>query len=242
MLETVEEVFDHQTLMSLYEVIRRGYISKLYGVVSSGKEARIYWGKSNGGEEVAVKIYYTSTSEFKKNIRMYIEGDVRFEGLARGDHRRIIYLWARKEYSNLKRMYEVGVRVPKPIFQYRNILVMEFIGWNGRRAPLLREVELGEDEAMRIFNTLIEYVEKLYNKAKLVHADLSEYNVMVYEGEPVIIDVSQAVHVEHPMATYFLRRDLRNISRYFREEVGLNVPSVEELLSRVVGWESIPTT
>lgn len=225
-------------MIGLYEIMRRGFISKLHGVISSGKEARVYWAKSRSGEELAVKIYFTSTSEFKKSIRMYIEGDVRFEGLARGDHRRLVYVWAKKEYSNLKRMFEVGVRVPKPIHYYKNILVMEFIGEEGCRAPLLKEVKLEEEHALEVFYKILEYVKILYHKAKLVHADLSEYNVMIYNGEPVIIDVSQAVHLDHPMAMYFLRRDLRNLSRYFRGELKLEVPEEEELLRVVLDWNT----
>jgi len=236
LLETVEEVFDTQTVMTIYEIMRKGYMSKLYGVISTGKEARVYWAKNRKGEDVAVKIFLTTTSEFRRSIRMYIDGDPRFKGVS-GDIRKLIYTWARKEYKNLQKMYEVGVRVPKPIYQLRNVLLMEFIGEDGVRAPLLKEVELDLDEALKIFNILKYYVAKLYHVAKLVHADLSEYNVMLYYEEPVLIDVSQAVHVDHPMSGYFLRRDVRNLVRYFKEEVGLNIPSEDEVLEEVLKWK-----
>jgi len=212
--------------------MRRRIIGRMYGVISSGKEARVYWAKSPKGEDLAVKIYLTSTSEFRKSIYQYILGDPRFEYI-RKDTRELIYAWTRKEYKNLKRMYECGVRVPKPIFYMKNILVMEFIGENGVRAPLLKEVSLSDEEYIRIFNKVIEYIKILYRKAKLVHADLSEYNIMIFKGEPVLIDVSQAVLLDHPLAIEFLKRDIRNIVRYFRCELGLQVPSEEEIFKLV---------
>ncbi|RLG73690.1 MAG: serine protein kinase RIO [Thermoprotei archaeon] len=232
--EVVEEVFDTPTLLALYHVIRKGYIDKMFGVVSAGKEARVYWAKNRRGEDVAVKIYLTTTAEFRKSIRQYIIGDPRFESVS-GDLRKLILKWVQKEYKNLKRMYEVGVRVPKPYYAYRNILVMEFIGENGIRAPLLKEVRLTDEEYVEIYEKIVHYIKLMYNKAKLVHADLSEYNIMLYGGEPVIIDVSQAVTLDHPMAMYFLIRDIKNIIRYFRDEVGIETHNLNELLEEITG-------
>jgi len=206
----------------------------MFGVVSAGKEARVYWAKNRRGEDVAVKIYLTTTAEFRKSIRQYIIGDPRFESVS-GDLRKLILKWVQKEYKNLKRMYEVGVRVPKPYYAYRNILVMEFIGENGIRAPLLKEVRLTDEEYVEIYEKIVHYIKLMYNKAKLVHADLSEYNIMLYGGEPVIIDVSQAVTLDHPMAMYFLIRDIKNIIRYFRDEVGIETHNLNELLEEITG-------
>lgn len=206
----------------------------MFGVVSAGKEARVYWAKNRRGEDVAVKIYLTTTAEFRKSIRQYIIGDPRFESVS-GDLRKLILKWVQKEYKNLKRMYEAGVRVPKPYYAYRNILVMEFIGENGIRAPLLKEVRLTDEEYVEIYEKIVHYIKLMYNKAKLVHADLSEYNIMLYGGEPVIIDVSQAVTLDHPMAMYFLIRDIKNIIRYFRDDVGIETHNLNELLEEITG-------
>ena len=206
----------------------------MFGVVSAGKEARVYWAKNRRGEDVAVKIYLTTTAEFRKSIRQYIIGDPRFESVS-GDLRKLILKWVQKEYKNLKRMYEAGIRVPKPYYAYRNILVMEFIGENGIRAPLLKEVRLTDEEYVEIYEKIVYYMKLMYNKAKLVHADLSEYNIMLYDGEPVIIDVSQAVTLDHPMAMYFLLRDIKNIIRYFRDEVGIETHNLNELLKEITG-------
>ena len=235
LIETVEEVFDHFTVTSLYELMRRLRLRKLTGVISAGKEARIYRAIDYKGNEYAVKIYLTFTSEFKKSIWKYIYGDPRFEDAKISSTRKLMCLWARKEYKNLDRMYRCGVRVPKPIGYRDNILVMEFIGENGVRAPLLKEYVFDDlSDAKEFFNKLIQNVKAMYCKAKLVHADLSEYNIMVFNNEPVIIDVSQAVLLDHPNAEMFFRKDISNIYRYFTKEVELDLDfTLEELIERV---------
>ncbi|MEB3859873.1 MAG: serine protein kinase RIO, partial [Desulfurococcales archaeon] len=195
--KTLEEVFDSITMGHVYRLESRGVIWELKGVVSAGKESRVYWGKARDGSDIAVKIYLTSSAEFRKSIRKYILGDPRFEGLSTANYRRLIYEWARKEYRNLKRMRESGVRVPAPMGVSGNVLVMEFIGEEGYRAPLLAEAasDLSPGEVRDIYGDVVEQVKGIVCRARLVHADLSEYNIMVYDGVPWIIDVSQAVQL-----------------------------------------------
>ena len=95
---------------------------------------------------------------------------------------------------------------------------MEFIGKNGVPAPHLREVPL--QAASSWYDKIVEMVKDLYHKAKLVHGDLSEYNILVPNGYPMLIDFAQAVTIEHPEAREFLRRDIDNLNNYFK---GLNV-------------------
>jgi len=241
LFETVEEVFDMSTQMAIYELIRRGVIGELKGVISAGKEARVYCGKSPKGDDIAVKIYLTTTAEFRKSIRKYIIGDPRFEQIANRGLRHLIYAWARKEFRNLKRMEQAGIRVPKPIAVYKNVLVMEFIGEGCKRAPLLVELakpvnQLDVEEWTKIFEKVYDYMVKMYQKAKLAHADLNEYNIMYWKGEPVIIDVSQAVPINHPYAYEFLMHDIQQIRRFF-SSVGVEVPSVAEMYERITGMK-----
>jgi len=233
--ETLEEVFDKPTLMSLYKLMVKGTIGEVFGTIRAGKECRLYWGRTPDGRDVAIKIYLTSTTEFKKGRLIYIEGDPRFEGLLGRSTRALVYAWARKEFRNLKRAFEVGVRVPEPIDIEKNVLVMEFIGEGGVPAPLMKEVELEDPEGT--FWTLMDYVRRLYRDARLVHGDLSEYNVMIWDGEPVLFDLSQSVTLDHPMAEFFLERDLKNILRFF-SKLGVPVPSLEEALRLVRGGEA----
>ncbi len=210
--EVLEEVFDKPTLLTLYDLINKGYIDEFYGVVKAGKESRIYWAKDPQGRDLAVKIYLITAAEFRKSILRYIEGDRRFSELKRR-RRKLIYAWAMKEFKNLKRAKAAGVRVPDPVAVKNNVLVMEFIGEEGMPAPLLKDVELDDPQAF--YEKLLDYVRRLYQKARLVHGDLSEYNVMVWKGEPVLFDLSQALPIDHPAADELLKRDIENINRYF---------------------------
>jgi len=164
----------------------------------------------------------------------YIEGDPRFAHVRRGT-RSLVYTWAQKEFKNLQRASNVGVRVPKPIAVSKNVLIMEFIGEEGVSAPLLKETIL--QKPREIYQKLLTYVKKLYQEAKLVHADLSEYNIMIWKDEPVLFDFSQAVLLEHPMANKFLQRDLENLYRYFRG-LDVTVLSQEEMYRWVTNAKS----
>lgn len=225
----MEEVFDRSTLMTIYDFLNKRMIDEIHGVVKAGKEARIYWGKDPDEKELAIKIYLTTSAEFKKGMLPYIEGDPRFAHVRR-DTRSLVYAWAQKEFKNLRRAYEVGVKVPQPIAVEKNVLIMEFIGKNGVSAPLMREVSLRNPK--RVYRQLLTYLKRLYRKGGLVHADLSEYNIMIQRGKPVIFDVSQAVPIEHPMADQFLQRDLENLYRYFKK-LDVDMLSVEEMHKRV---------
>jgi RIO kinase 1 len=228
--QVIEEVFDKSTLMVIYDFMNKQVIDEIHGVVNAGKEARIYWGKDPDGKELAIKIYLTSSAEFKKGMLPYIEGDPRFAHVRR-DTRSLIYTWAQKEFKNLQRAKEAGVNVPEALAVQKNVLIMEFIGKNGERAPLMKETAL--EDAEKVFKRLLTSVKRLYSKAGLVHADLSEYNIMIWKGKPVIFDVAQSVLVKHPMADKFLRRDLSNLHRYFKRKVP-EILSVDEIYEKVV--------
>jgi len=228
---TVEEVFDQATRMVIYELLNSGVLYEVHGVVNAGKEARVYWGTNKEGKDLAVKVYLTASAEFRKGMFKYIEGDYRFKGVKR-DTRSMIFAWAQKEFRNLEQADRAKVRVPKPVAVKNNVLVMEFIGKDGVNAPSLKEQ--APDDPAKVYGVLLTFLKRLYSKADLVHGDLSEYNVMMWKGKPVIFDVAQAVPTSHPMAEFFLRRDLTNVNRFF-SRLGVKVLSVKEAYKRVVG-------
>jgi RIO kinase 1 len=228
---TLEEVFDQSTRMVLYHFLSKGVIDEVHGVVNAGKEARVYWGKNKKGKELAVKIYLTSSAEFLKGMRKYIEGDRRFKNV-KHDTRSLIFTWAQKEFRNLEQASRAKVRVPTPIAVEKNVLVMEFIGKDGVSAPSMKEQSPSDPD--KAYNLLLAYLERLYRKAELVHGDLSEYNIMVWNGRLVLFDMSQSVPTSHPLAEFLLRRDLENVNRFF-SRLGVKVLSVEEVYKEVVG-------
>lgn len=227
---TIEEVFDTTTRMVVFDLMNSGMLYELNGVISSGKEARVYWGKNKEGADLAVKIYLTSSAEFKRGMHKYIEGDPRFKDV-KHDTRSLIAVWAQKEFRNLSEAYAAKVRVPKPIAVKSNVVIMEFIGKEGVSAPSLKERWPSNPE--RVYKVIVTYLKRLYQKAKLVHGDLSEYNIMMWKGKPVVFDVSQSVSIQHPLADFMLRRDLTNVNRFF-SRLNVNVIPVEELHKMVV--------
>ncbi len=207
-----DEVFDHETLMTIYGLTTKGYFDTLDFPIATGKEGNVFRATTLDGNYVAVKIYRMSNSTFN-NIQKYITGDVRFRSVGK-NHRRTIHLWAQKEFRNLERMHSNDIIVPKPITCVKNIIVMEFVGIDETPAPHLRSVDI--EDPNELFQILYDNLKRIYQKAGLVHADFSEYNILMTGSGPSIIDVGQAVLKNHPMAKEFLERDLKNLARYFK--------------------------
>ena len=208
-----DAVFDDATLAAIYKLVQDGHIDAFGGPISTGKEANVYEALGRDGRAVAVKVYRITASNFRQ-MRDYLEGAPRFEGIG-GDKKAVVLAWTRKEYANLKRARTAGVRVPEPIAVQRNVLVMELVGRVEERARRLAEVEVENPETA--YGVVREYMRRLH-RAGLVHGDLSEYNLIIHEGELCVIDLGQAVTVHHRNAEDFLRRDCRNVAAFFRRQ------------------------
>ncbi|AQZ14913.1 RIO1 (YOR119C) [Zygosaccharomyces parabailii] len=227
---TVENVLDPRTMKFLRALTKRGIISEFNGCVSSGKEANVYHalaGENAGGpsRELAIKIYKTSILVFKDRER-YVDGEFRFRN-SRSQHnpRKMIKIWAEKEFRNLKRIYMSGVvPAPQPIEVKSNVLVMEFLDrGDGAPAPRLKDYLYKDElEIARYYYKILAYIRLLYQVCRLVHADLSEYNMVVHDNKIYIIDVSQSVEPQHPMSLDFLRMDIKNVNGYF-EKLGIEL-------------------
>ena len=211
-----QSVFDDATFAALYKLVQDGYVDAFGGPISTGKEANVYEALGDD-RDVAVKIYRINASDFRQ-MREYLDGDPRFEGIG-SDKGKVVLAWTRKEFANLSRARAAGVRVPEPIAVERNVLVMELVGHADDRARRLAEVNVENPETA--YEVVREYMRRLH-RAGLVHGDLSEYNLIVYEGELVVIDLGQAVTVHHRNAGEFLRRDCRNVAAFFGRQ-GLEV-------------------
>ncbi len=241
--KTELSVLDIPTLETVYKFSKKGIIKALGGPISSGKEAVIFHAIGAEEKELAIKIYKISTANFNV-MHDYIIGDPRFKNIKR-NRRSVVFAWARKELKNLKRAFDVGVRVPKPIACDKNVLIMEFIGKEGIAAPELRDVPLKvlelDFELEELFRHSISGIKILYERGGMVHADLSEFNILMkgyaereiadvnaseIEIEPVIIDMGQSLLLEHPNADAFLKRDVKNIVTFFNK-LGLDYSVVE---------------
>jgi len=130
---------------------------------------------------------------------------------------------------------KAGIRVPLPLAFKENVLVMEFIG-KEKAAPALKDSPMEDLENLR--NTLAHWLALMVEEAKLVHADLSEYNLLNFEGEIVLIDCGQAVLTSHPMAKEFFERDVKNLASYFTK-TGLKTTQ-EGFLERIRSFKKSP--
>jgi len=210
--KTFGEVFDRQTLLRLGKLISDKIINQIDFPISTGKEANIFRGTTPENEFVAIKIYRTSTMTFK-HIASYIEGDPRFS-YGYKNRRDIIEEWAKKEYKNLDLLRQAKVRAPAPIKCVHNVLLMEYIGDASKPAPMLKDVHLRNPQ--KIFDEILTFIARMY-KEQVVHADLSAFNILMFRQKPYIIDVGQAVLLDHPSSSEFLKRDIHNITHYFKK-------------------------
>lgn len=211
-----EEVFDELTLKALYRLASSGLIQALGGVISTGKEANVFYAWGPEKKELAIKIYRINTSDFKA-MQDYILGDHRFAHVRKAK-KEVVFAWTKKEFRNLTRALKARVRVPEPLKYRENILVMELMGKDGVAFPLLKQAIDSIENVEQVYQTTIEFMKRLYHDARLVHADLSEYNILIDEqGRPVFIDMGQSVLTDHPRAQEFLRRDVSNVVNFFNE-------------------------
>jgi RIO kinase 1 len=222
-----DDVFDEVTLLALYRLVHKKQITAIGGPISTGKEGIVFYGERDD-RALAIKIYMISTANFRA-MTEYMDGDPRFSHVRRS-RKEIIFAWTRKEFSNLSRARRAGIPVPEPFSFDRNILLMEFLGDGQKPFPQIREVDLPEPDAT--YREIIGFIEALFSRARLVHGDLSEYNIL-FGKSPHIIDMGQAVTLDHPRALHFLVRDIKNINRFFSDKC--EVMDEQEIFQRVAG-------
>ncbi len=229
------EVFDETTLLALYKLVNKQIISSMGGAISTGKEANVFSaGRVNAAGTAgtaAVKIYRLRTGNFT-TMSEYILGDPRFSNIRR-THKDIIFAWTKKEYSNLTRTREAGIPCPEAYAFDRNILIMEFLGEDGIPYPQMRQKLCGTPEES--YEETIGLIRDLYRKARLIHGDLSEYNILTGPENLILIDMAQAVTPEHPRAYNFLFRDIKNINRFFSPKC--ETINEHDLFRSIVGKE-----
>ncbi|CAL9030785.1 unnamed protein product [Prunus brigantina] len=230
---TVEQAIDPRTRMVLFKMLNSGTFHDINGCISTGKEANVYHATKSDGQEMAIKIYKTSILIFKDRDR-YVQGDYRFRhGYCKNNPRKMVRTWAEKEMRNLKRLREDGIRCPAIVSLKLHVLVMEFIGKSGWAAPRLKDAALSLDKLREGYIEMIIAMRMMYQKSKLVHGDLSEYNILYFEGHLYIIDVSQSVELDHPHALDFLREDCVHVSDFFKKN-GVAVMTIRELFDFIV--------
>ncbi|MEF8848980.1 MAG: serine protein kinase RIO [Candidatus Thermoplasmatota archaeon] len=211
--KTSAEVFDKSTLFAIEKLMDDKIISAFDFPISTGKEGNVFRAINPEKQFLAVKIYRISTSTFK-HITRYIVGDPRFKSIHK-NKRDIIYEWTKKEYKNLKRLKEINVKSPTPFETNKNVLVMDYLG--SKEYPAPRLIDITPEKPKEIFNQIIKDISKMYKKANLIHCDMSPFNILIHKNTPYIIDLGQGVLKDHPNSKEFLRRDIKNIVKYFKK-------------------------
>eukprot|EP01038_Epipyxis_sp_PR26KG_P015796 gene15796-21393_t len=230
---TSEQVLDPRTRLIIFKLLNNGFLDIIDGCLSTGKEANVYYAKNEEGKEYAVKIFKTSILVFKDRDK-YVSGEYRFRnGYCKSNPRKMVKTWAEKEMRNLKRLSAAGIPCPTPHLLKSHVLVMDFLGKDGWCASRLKDATLSMDELLTCYKTIVIDMRRMYHECNLVHGDLSEYNLLWYEGRAVIIDVSQSVEQSHPLASDFLRKDITNITDFFSKK-GIQVLNKIELYHFIV--------
>jgi len=238
---TAEQAVDSRTRLLMFKMVNSGILEHINGCISTGKESVVF--HANGGsleeqrvpEEVVLKVFKTTLNEFK-NRDKYIKDDYRFrERFSKLNPRKVIRLWAEKEMHNLARMKKAEIPCPEVVLLRKHILVLSFIGKDHVPAPKLKDVMLGPEDMKAAYHQVLQMMQTLYQQCNLVHADLSEYNMLWHDGKVFVIDVSQSVEPKHPHGLEFLFRDCNNVATFFQKRGVTEAMSVYELFNSVTG-------
>ena len=215
--KVLEGVFDEQTLDTLEFLKRRKYYDELGKPIKTGKEGDVYYALK-GEKSLAIKIYRVTSANFKK-ISTYITRDYRFRNI-KGNLRKVIMAWSQKEFRNLQLCHKVGMYVPYTYKQLNNVIIMDYID-----GLMLKDTEIEEPEIF--FELLIEQMKLMKKEANLIHGDLSEFNILVEDQLPVIIDMGQAMNFKNEddfkeLYDLYLR-DIKNVVNYFNKRYDLDL-------------------
>ncbi|XP_045522940.1 serine/threonine-protein kinase RIO3 [Pieris brassicae] len=243
---TAEMGLDEPTRLILFKLINNGLLEDINGVISTGKESVVLHANSDQSypdlvlpKECAIKVFKTTLNEFKTRDK-YIEADYRFKDrFSKQNPRKIVHMWAEKEMHNMMRIQKAGLNCPEMVCLKKHVLVMSFIGKDNKPAPKLRDVILKTDQWESVYNEIVDSMHKLYNVGHLVHADLSEYNILWWENKCWFIDVSQSVQPDHPSGLEFLLRDCRNMVNFFEKKGVVNIKTVDELFKYITGYDEV---
>ena len=212
-----------KTPKRLLPLIEDGVIDSVIGQLMSGKEATVYTVQC-GKEIRCAKVYKEAMKRSFKKATQYQEGrKVRNTRRARAMEKGSKYgrkqqeeTWQNAEVDALYLLANVGVRVPIPYGCFDGVLLMELVtDESGDVAPRLGDVSMSAEQALEDHAVVMHYV-VLMLCAGIVHGDLSEFNVLVDDYGPVIIDLPQAVDASaNNHAESMLQRDVENMTQYY---------------------------
>eukprot|EP01090_Pellita_catalonica_P022539 TRINITY_DN8800_c0_g1_i1.p1 TRINITY_DN8800_c0_g1~~TRINITY_DN8800_c0_g1_i1.p1 ORF type:complete len:310 (+),score=41.72 TRINITY_DN8800_c0_g1_i1:81-932(+) len=246
-----DSVIDETTRMLLYKYMNTDLLREINGVISVGKEAHVYHAIAGDptmnppladsgiaeGSELAIKIFHKDMRGFRDRSMYYDDrgtANSKKDVSVQRSHnsQKLIKVWAEKEMRNLLSMSSNGLLCPKPILVRQNVIIMQFLGKKSVAAPRLKDAPLSAEKCVPLYHQTIQMMRKLYQDCDLVHADLSEYNILYHRGRAWFIDVSQSVVSSHHNAQDFLMRDCKVVNAFFSKK-GVATLSNDDLLEFV---------
>jgi len=214
-----------KTPKRLLPLIEDGIIDEVLSQLMSGKEASVYAVRC-GNEIRCAKVYKDAMKRSFKKAAQYQEGrKVRNSRRARAMEKGSKFgraqqeeVWQNAEVDALYKLKAAGVRVPEPYGCFDGVLLMELIcDEDGDVAPRLNDVMMDAEQAREDHQLMMHYIARMLSVG-LVHGDLSEFNVLVDDYGPVIIDLPQAVDAAaNNNAKAMLDRDVRNMDLYYAQ-------------------------
>jgi RIO kinase 2 len=209
--------------LAINTLVKASVIDSFGQVLGVGKEADVYDALSPLGNRIAVKFHRLGRISFRQTRRK--RGYIR----ERSTWLFQSHLAAEKEFQTMKLVYENGVAVPEPIYQNRHVIAMGMI----EGGELAKYKDVGNAE--KVLREILLNVKRAYVNAHVIHADLSEYNIILKpEGEILIIDWPQSVKTDHSNAKELLARDLKNVLMFFKRRFNIKL-AVEEAYAYVTG-------
>ena len=218
-------------------VIEQEFSSYVTGVVhkiNDGKEATVYLCSARtdvvGADHLAAKMYrarkfraFASDSTYVNTAKMR---DRRMAKAMRKHTRHgrhaAHHQWIDREWQMLELLHEAGVSVPRPVARCDGGILMEYLGVGLERAPSLAEARLSRDEAERAFHLVVRDIEAMLS-CGVIHGDLSAYNILYLDDRPRMIDLPQAMRIDHaPDPWALFHRDVANVAGHF-ERCGVDV-------------------
>ncbi len=202
-----------------------GLVDEVIRPLMSGKEADVFVVRC-GSHIRCAKIYKEPEKRGFKQAVLYQEGrkvrnSRRARAMQKGSRfgrKEQEHSWQTTEVDALYKLASAGVRVPKPYGCFDGVLLMELItDSDGLEAPRLNDISMSSEQAIEDHSIVIQYIVKMLC-AGLIHGDLSEFNILVDEDGPVIIDLPQVIDAAaNNSAKMFLQRDVNRITDYYSE-------------------------
>ncbi|XP_018563452.1 serine/threonine-protein kinase RIO3 isoform X2 [Anoplophora glabripennis] len=229
-------VMDPYTHILLYNMVVSRLLKSVDCVINASTEGVILLGTldpsyqhatKNWPKRCAIKVFKRVSKCQQGLCYLYKEGLV--------NEAKTVQWWAQKSMDNLVRVRQVGISCPEVIKLKRHILVMSYIGTDKKPAFKLKYAALYYPDFVKAYEQVKNAMKILYQKANLIHGDMSEHNILWHDGQCHFIDFSHSVSPSHDYGFYFLHCDCVNITNFFEKHIP-DIESAEELFIDITGF------